>query len=79
MDLVRYIDSGNDLCFLDLDEIDEAYIKTYADPRIGKTLCYTLKGQGEHHEVSDQTAARITQALVLKSRILPNARTEAES
>ena len=79
MDLVRYKDDPNRLSFLDLDEISSACYDEAAH-----TLRYSLKSdkvfshrEPEHHRyLTGIHADRIHQALVLKSRILPHARTE---
>ena len=79
MDLVRYKDDPNRLSFLDLDEISSACYNEAAH-----TLRYSLKSdkvfshrEPEHHRyLTGIHADRIYQALVLKSRILPHARTE---
>ena len=82
MDLIRYKDDPNWLSFLDLDEIDSA---SYSEAT--HTLKYSLKSgkvfshrePESHRYLTGIYADRIAQVLILKSRLLPDVRTKAES
>jgi len=65
MDLVRYMNSDGNLQLLDLDDISMGCIQA-------NVLYLRMKNSHEQFEFLESDAARIRQALVLKSRILPD-------
>jgi len=82
MDLVRFTNEIGCTCFLDIDSITGAVYYPKA-----KTLNYTLRGDNNtdledperSYKLTGRYAARVVQALIYKSRILPNANAKPQS